>query len=111
MSRDFIGLVQRIGSGHGVQLQRPDIINELDADGIEQLKAASQAVRQSWAEAVALRLVLMLGIVPTGWDKTLFCTQCGVVHHYANGQGESCPWCPVRHAGKPFPQPNARGQT
>jgi hypothetical protein len=105
MINEFVRLVQRIATDHGVRLQHPDIFAELDADGIEELKAASQEVRQSWAEAIALRLVLMRGIVPKGWDKTLVCLQCDPVYHYAHGQGESCPWCHVRHAGKPFPQP------
>jgi hypothetical protein len=107
--RNFFTFVRHIGTDNQVLLENHEISGELDDDDITALKTASLQVRQSWAEGIALRLILMRGVVPRNWDKVIFCMQCGPVHHYANGQGESCPWCHVRYAGKSFPQPKKEG--
>ena len=102
---NFCRLVQHFGTDHGLLLEESAILSELDTDGIADLQEASTAVRQSWAESIAIRLVQVRRIVPKGWDKIAHCAHCGPVWAEHNLKMLSCNWCWMRLAGKRFPQP------
>jgi len=102
----FTRLVQHYGADHGVLLEESAILAELDSDGITDLQETSTAVRQSWAESIAIRLVQVRGIVPEGWDKTSVCAHCGPVWSFHDMDSLSCNWCWMRLAGKRFPVPD-----
>ena len=102
---NFTRLVQHYGADNGVLLEEAAILSELDPEGIRDLQAASTAVRQSWAESIATRLVQARGIVPKGWDKVAHCQHCGPVYSFHDLNTLSCGWCDMRLAGKWFPQP------
>lgn len=61
---NFCRLVQHYGADHGALLEESAILNELDTQGIADLRTAGTQTRQSWAEAIATRLVKARGIVP-----------------------------------------------
>ena len=103
---NFCRLVQHYGADSGVLLEESAILSELDTDGIADLQTASTAVRQSWAEALAIRLVQVRGIVPKGWDKVAHCQHCGPVWAEHDLPTLSCGWCWMRLAGKRLPQPD-----
>jgi hypothetical protein len=107
----FADLVRHFGTDHGVLLDSSEILTELDADGIECLETASLEVRQSWAKAIALRLIRHRGIVPTDWTKIAHCHFCGPVYSYHDLNMLSCDWCDMRVAGKSFPQPDLEERT
>ena len=64
--KNFIRLVQHICTDSAIYVAEQDIIRQLDNKGVEELRTASPDTRQSWASAIALRLVRERGIVPTG---------------------------------------------
>jgi len=101
----FTRLVQHYGADNGLLLEEAAIFSELDTEGIADLQAASTAVRQSWAEALAIRLVQVRGIVPEGWDKTSVCAHCGPVWSFHDMDALSCNWCWMRLVGRWFPKP------
>ena len=101
----FTRLVQHYGADHGLLLEESAILSELDSESIEELRTASTAVKQSWAESIAIRLVQVRGIVPKGWDQIAHCQHCGPVWAEHNLKMLSCGWCHMRLAGKWFPQP------
>ena len=103
---NFCRLVQHYGADHGVLLEESVILSELDSEGIADLQAASTTVMQSWAEALAIRLVQVRGIVPKGWDKVAHCQHCGPVWAEHDLPTLSCGWCWMRLAGKRLPQPD-----
>jgi len=98
--------VQHYGADNGLLLEESTILSELDTEGISNLQELSTEARQSWAEAVALRLVRHRGIVPTGWTKTAHCYLCGSGYSYHDLNMLSCEWCDMRSAGKRFPVPD-----
>ena len=102
---NFCRLVQHYGADNGVLLEESAILSELDTDGIAGLQETSTAVRQSWAESIANRLVQARGIVPKGWDQTAHCQHCGAVWAEHDLKMLSCGWCWMRLARKRFPQP------
>ena len=104
---NFCRLVQHYGADHGLLLEESEILKELDPEGIEELRSASSAVRQSWAESIATRLVQARGIVPKGWDQVAHCQHCGPVWAEHDLKMLSCNWCWIRLVGKRFPQPEA----
>jgi len=101
----FTRLVQHYGADHGALLEEAVIFSELDTDGIADLQAASTAVRQSWAESIATRLIQVRRIVPKGWDKIAHCRHCGPVWSEHDLNMLSCNWCWMRLAGRWFPKP------
>ena len=101
----FTRLVQHFGADNGVLLDESEILSELDSKGIAELRTAKTAVRHSWAESIAIRLVQARGIVPKGWDKIANCAHCGPVYSFHDLDTLSCGWCDMRLAGKWFPQP------
>ncbi len=102
----FTRLVQHYGADSGVLLEESTILSELDTDGIADLQAASAAVRRSWAESIAIRLVQARGIIPKDWDKVAHCQHCGPVWAEHDLNMLSCNWCWMRLAGKQFPVPD-----
>ena len=102
---NFCRLVQHYVADHGLLLEESEILSELDSEGIEELRTASTEVRQSWAEAIATRLVQVRRIVPKGWDKIAHCQHCGPVWAEHDLDTLTCGWCWMRLAGKWFPQP------
>lgn len=101
----FIQLVRHIGTDSQVNLEDSEILAELCADGIEELKTAKPEARIAWATAIGLRLIRQRGTVPMDWDKIAYCKHCGPIYSYHNLITLSCDWCEMRVAGKPFPQP------
>ena len=111
---NFCHLVQHYGADSGVSLEESAILSELDTDGIKDLQAASTAVRRSWAESIATRLIQVRRIVPKGWDKVAHCRHCGAVWAEHDLATLSCGWCWMRLAGKRFPvpdQPKKKGES
>jgi hypothetical protein len=101
----FCQLARHVGTDSGVRLDDSEILNQLDEAGMDELIIASREVRQSWAEAIALRLVRHRGVVPSGWTKSAHCYFCGPVYSYHDLHMCSCEWCDMRVTGKWFPQP------
>ena len=105
---NFVKLVQHYGADNGLLLEEVAILSELDSESITDLQVASTATRQSWAEALAIRLVQARGIVPKDWDKVAHCAHCGPVWSFHDMDALSCNWCWMRLAGKWFPVPNVK---
>ncbi len=103
---NFLRLVAHIGTDSQVKLEDSEILSELDADGIEELKQASRETRIAWATAIGLRLIRHREIVPMDWNKIAHCKHCGPVYSFHDHDTLSCGWCDMRLAGKWFPVPD-----